>query len=423
MLTSADSFSISALVPFPLPVPVLIFRIAPWLCFLCFLARVSPVDAARVKWEVSGSGFEDHPSLPELKRHAGEAASEALGRLHVELGIEKGSLPIRWLLDCNDATGNERSPRFFQLGSTSFVEGSVLVRLPVKKYLYAPESVRQVATHEAVHAALASARGSRRRYQAVPYWFREGMALLFSGEGDIVLSERIAYTVYEGRPSTSFLKGLPPPGFQGGATFGFSVSPAEGYLATLWIRERIGAVGFRALCSQVAKGGELDSLLAVLLGSSHEALRAEALRDARTKITETLPPGRERAFQEALAARSRGAGQEAARVLSEILGQERRGQDRRRPLAGTVHYLLARQALDDGHKPEARRHLEDLLELPGTLWRPETLVLLGELLWSAGKKEEAQLRWQEVLVVFGEDRVPAERARGNLARRNRTLER
>ena len=116
-----------------------IFRQAPsrllFPSLLCFLAAGSPVEAARVKWEVSGSGFEGHPSLPELRRQAGDAASEALGRLRVELGIVTGSLPIRWLLDASETPRSERSPRFFQLGSTSFTEGAVLVRLPVGEVL------------------------------------------------------------------------------------------------------------------------------------------------------------------------------------------------------------------------------------------------------------------------------------------------
>jgi hypothetical protein len=352
--------------------------------------------------------------LPELRHHAGEAAREALGRLHVELGIETGSLQIRWLLDGSETVGNEGSPQFFQLGSTSFAQGCVLVRLPVGKYLYAPESVRPVAMHEAVHAALASALGSRLRYQAVPQWFREGVALLFSGEGEIVLSERIAYTVYQGWPAASFLQGLPPQRRQRGVAVQVFVPPAEGYAATLWIRERMGAVGFRALCSEVAKGRELDSILPVFLGCSHEALRAQALHDARTRVAEILPPGRERAFKTALAARSRGAAQEAARALSEILSQDARGS-----LAATIHYLLAQKTPEKEPDSGPRRHLEDLLELPGTLWRPEALVLLGELLWRAGEKQEARRRWQEVVEVFPEDTVPAERARGNLARRNR----
>ena len=395
-----------------------IFRQAPsrllFPSLLCFLAAGSPVEAARVKWEVSGSGFEGHPSLPELRRQAGDAASEALGRLRVELGIVTGSLPIRWLLDASETPRSERSPRFFQLGSTSFTEGAVLVRLPVGKYLHAPESVRQVATHEAAHAALASALGSRWRYEAVPYWFREGMALFFSGEGELVLSERIAYTVYKGRLASSFLKGLASPGVQKGDVSRFSVSPAEGYLAFLWIRERVGEVGSRALCSQVARGGEVESLLATFLGRSQEELRAEALLAARAKITEVLPQGRERAFKAALARRGRGAGQEVAQAFSEILAQDPRG-----PLASTVLYLLAQQATGGGGDGQAaREHLEGLLELPGSLWRPEALVLLGEVLWRAGKREEAKRRWHEVLEVFGEDRGPAERARGNLRRGN-----
>ena len=138
-------------------------------------------------WQLTGKGYESDARLPALLARANEALGRALERVQGELGWKARQPPIRWAFDVSlppeptDATpGGEK--KFFDAGSTAFLrEGFVQVTLPGRKYLQHPEGVDHVIEHEAVHAVLASCLGTRERYSAVPRWFREGIALFFSG--------------------------------------------------------------------------------------------------------------------------------------------------------------------------------------------------------------------------------------------------
>src|SRR6185503_14901883 len=96
-----------------------------------------------------------------------------------------------------------------------------------RKYLRAPESALSVIRHEAAHAALASALGSADLYRAVPRWFREGLAIVFSGEGELATAEAVALAVYEDRGASSFLLGIDSA----------QVSHAECHLAVAFLEE------------------------------------------------------------------------------------------------------------------------------------------------------------------------------------------
>ncbi|HVR75743.1 MAG TPA: hypothetical protein VMT52_15515 [Planctomycetota bacterium] len=384
---------------------------AVWL--LCLSAAASSVE-----WELVGQGHEAHPALPALLRAAGEAAEESLARIREELGLVPAKAPILWVLDVTDVARPARQGEPFKLGRTRFVNGSAVLSIPARKYLREPPSVRSVIAHEAVHAALMSALGSPELYEAVPAWFREGMAVHFAGEGDLLVREAVVASLLEDQPADAFLTGLPPMDFARGTAprggRGAEVSYAEAYLASSYIHETLGASGWKVLVSRAASGQSLVPLLESLLGSTREALRAGALRHARQRVGDLLPAALGERFRESIRADKRGEGEGARAAWERILEEDSSG-----PLASTVRYFLARSALKELGSPAARlaarRHLEGLLSERGSLWRPEGLVLLGECLESEGDTPRAREAWLEVLEVFGEDSGPAARAREALA--------
>jgi TolA-binding protein len=128
------------------------------------------------------------------------------------------------------------------------------------------------------------------------------------------------------------------------------------------------------------------------------------------RIADEVPPAVERRFRDSLDRYRSGDRALARTTWADLLEGAPRGA-----LAETLRYLLARDLFRNPEGPGSLRsaegHLRHMLESPSVLWRPEALVLLGEILQGRGASEEARGLWAEVLEGFGEDSGPAGRAR------------
>jgi hypothetical protein len=380
------------------------------------------------------------PRLSVLLEELEEAKVDGFARARGEFALPPARLPVRWVLDLSPPPAppppSERAgalavdPESIEAGRTSFKPGALVVTIPARKYLAAPQAARRVIAHEAAHAAIASALGTPERYSLLPRWFREGVALGFAGEGDARLDDRIAWTVFVEEPADAFLCGLPPPG--AGLPGAGEPSYAEAWLGVRRLEERVGPAGTRSLILAALRGDDFVHSLEDLLGVSFDTFRADALRHARRRVRELLPAAREEAFRESLRLR-------AVRPSEAVCAWRRLlEEDARCPLAGTLRYLLARALLRDvaaeGAPGEAlppladpadprleaaRRDLEALLAADRALWRAEALVLLGECHALRGASEAARGLWEEAIERFGEDDLPASRARRLLDRPGR----
>ena len=311
------------------------------------------------------------PRLPALLKVASAAREQALQRLQKEWGLVPGTTPIHWRWD-TAAVASGPSPakvgrsRFgeqpeFELGRTYFEDGVVNVQLPARKFLARPRTVAAVVFHECLHAVHASHTRTRERYEATPRWLREGVALFFSGEGEERVNERIAYTAYGAADARSFVKGVDS----------VDVSRAEAYLAVAWLEAKLGRERFVLLVRKIVTGEKAVRAVAELCGIPLSALRERMQRAARATVRDLLPRHREERFRE-LVTRLRTEPETITEKLEILLAENTDG-----PLAGTVRYLLAREALREAQRspvearalPTARAHLEALRGDPGTLWR------------------------------------------------------
>lgn len=372
-----------------------------------------PAGAAE-GWTISGCGFGDSEFLPALRESAETARSEALSRLRVRLGLEPGSVPVEWVLDATlsgqrlleGSSGADTGTRYFEAGRTDFRGEGVRVLIPVRRYLTRLEELRVVVAHEAAHGVLASALGTEERYRNVPRWFREGLALWFSGEGEVRVAERLASVLVAGGGSCSFLRGLAP---------GRGSTPEEGYLALCWIESRVGDDGLARICRGVARGSPVEEQIREVLGDGGASFRARALAHARRTIRERCPPEMERRFLDSLRRYREGETESVLPVWKELLEERPDG-----PLRDTLEYLLGKEILAGAESPKdvekARWHLERVRRSPGDLWRPEALLLLGEALERQGRRTAAQSLWEEVVRAHPEDRAVAAKARENLKR-------
>jgi len=374
---------------------------------LCVFAASGGLDSTRPEcpWRTRGSGFEKDSRLSSLIGHCKAAAPRAVGRVEEELGIRPGRLEIQWVLDVSlPAPSAPGKP--FEAGRTLFAGDSVEVILPARKYLSDPSRLESVLAHEATHAVLASAIGSRQAYEAVPRWAREGLALLVGQDGEVSLREAAAYAVYRGEPAASFIRGLSSPD----ATY------AECFAAACELRDRLGAEGMKAFSRDLAGGSGIERLLERHLGLKLERFALAARERARKRVSELIPGPAEEAFRSALEARSRGAMLEAREALEALLVRDPRGA-----LAPTARFVLAKELLVSAPAVEsagkARGHLLRLLELPGDAWRPEALLLLGAAEETLGRQADAHRSWEQVLEVFGEDAEASNEARRKLEAR------
>ena len=388
-------------------VPVVLYSL------LSLAAPAAPPQQHFSPWEVGEGVFARDPRMPALIEAASQAREQALLRLDKEWGPAPGATPIRWIWDTaavepGARAANAEPLQEFELGRTYFDHGTVVVSVPARKFLSRPRSVRGVIQHELFHAVHGSHAGSRERYEAAPRWFREGAALLFSGEGAERVRERVAYTVFEGADAISFLKGV---SLQPGSSE--TVSHAEAYLAVRWLRQELGHGNYSVLVRKVIGGENLARMVRELLGLGTSSASMEMRRAARMRIRQLLPPSRQKRCQLLFAKLEDGA----ANVTWEL--EVLLAEDESRPLASTLRYLLAKEALRRAGNPRyvaaARGHLEALRSAPGTLWRPEALVLLGQCYLREGRRAAARRSWLEVIEVFGEDRAASSQARRLLA--------
>jgi len=371
-------------------------------------------------------------------RKAVEAAThEASLRLRAEVGFgARPRLRIAWILDASGGAAAASAPEsraaFFRAGHTRFGSGRVEVVLPAHRYLRLPETARSVVAHESAHAFLAADLGDPARYDAVPLWFREGLALWFSGEGRQRLDDRIAFTTFSKRPAPGFLVGTVrgDPGSTSRLATDKDVTPAEAYLVFEHLRERVGASGVRAIVERILQGLPFDASLESVVAADATAFASTALEAGRRVVRKRLTPAREAVFHESLQRRVRGGEaaegpDSAAATWRRLLESEPRG-----PLRTTLQYLLARHGvtrlrrgeLQRTARAELLRDLEALAAVPESLWRPEVLLLLGEVRLAearghpSGETRGASACWLEALEVYPEDGPVASRARLLLSR-------
>lgn len=385
--------------------------VAAFATALAAQSRRDPASGAVTPWEIAEGPYAGDPRMPALVRAASGARREALDRLRAEWGLSPGPSPIRWTLDTRaalpgrsasgDSLPRSEMPLDFELGRTWFEGGTVHVSVPARRFLWRPGLVSPVVRHECVHAVHASRAKTRARYESTPRWLREGIALLFSGEGRERVMERLAYTVYGGAPATSFLTGI----------HAAEVTQAEAYLAAEWLRARLGE-RFPLLVRRIASGEPARRAVAEVSGIESSALADRAKEAARDVLRELLPESRARRFRSLL--RESRAGRKVSPQLEVLLAEDEDG-----PLAGTIRYLLAREALRGEKSPRAvagaTRHLEVLRAGRWNLWRAEALVLVGQCYLIEGRRDAARRAWTEVTEVFGEDRDVADQARRLLA--------
>ena len=362
-------------------------------------------------WEVPRSGEPGDPRLPALLDVLEKAAPIALRGLEERLGISPGRPRIRWRLELGaPERGREsRAGGDIEAGRTVFEGDAVVVALPGRKYLHRPGWAAPVALHEATHAVMASAAGSPRTYESIAGWFREGIALWFSGEGPARVREAIAWSVFQGHRSDAFLGSIDLSAAQGPSRVTAALA-AEAFLLVTWLEGELGLDGLRAIVREAVRGRPVAELLETALKSPPHRLREKALSRSRTEIARLIDRETEDLFARALALRTRGD-PEASRIWADLLAGDPRG-----PLAGTLLYLLGRSALEEANPSGARSYLEAALDLPDGLWRPECLVLLGECLHAAGDRRAAERLWMDVDRGWSEDAASAARARANLSR-------
>jgi len=360
-------------------------------------------DEAGARVETRRAAGEDRRRLA-LEAFVRDTAASALAEVRAKYRLPS-QLGVLWVLDAAAASSGVRTEAY-ELGSTAVEKGEAVVTLPARKYLRAPESALSVIRHEAAHAALASALGSADLYRAVPRWFREGLAIVFSGEGELATAEAVALAVYEDRGASSFLRGIDSA----------QVSHAECYLAVAFLEERVGQDGFERIVAEVARGGDLAAAIEKLLGDRPDALAARALESARRRVSTLCPEARERRSRAALRLAASGDPASLARTAPEL--ELLLAEDPAGPISGTCRYFLAKAVVEgrkDSWAVRALPALERISRSGGALWRAEALVLEGECLAELGRVAEARERWGEVEEVFGEDSRPVDRARRNLA--------
>ena len=215
------------------------------------------VESPRVAWIVRPGELDRDPRLPKLLQILSSARREALARLSDDWGLRPGILPVHWILETSrPSLDAERDPATVHepaggltLGRTTFSPSAraVEVSIPARKFLRDPVRARSVVLHEAVHAVHASRAGSPKSYDGTPRWFREGLALMISGEGRLRVRERAAYTLFEGQVIDGFLRGLP-------ADAQAHMSYAEAFLGVDSLREQVGEARFRGFVQRILSG-------------------------------------------------------------------------------------------------------------------------------------------------------------------------
>lgn len=377
-----------------------------------FAALLVPAALLASPWEVESDALEGDPRLPALRAVVEGARQKALRRLRSLFELEPGPAPVRWILGGSLPTrraGSASSVSHFEAGWSAFRDGEVSVFLPAYRYLARPQKACPVIHHEATHALLASRLGSRARYEKVPAWFREGLALHVAGEGEARVEGRIALSLVDGKPAGSFLKGLRDTRNLRGPT---APSPAESYLAVRWLARAVGRPGFRVLVRRLAAGEDLSTLLTKACGQPEEQLRRMLDLENRAYVQSLVRPEELGWFRSALGLLQAGdtvAARSAAKarpLLEKVLRSPQVG-----PLRETARYYVARALEVEGLHGKAMAYLEEIVDNDvESLWEPEALWLLGLCRREGGDPSGARRLWEEVVERFPEDREVVSRA-------------
>ena len=350
--------------------------------YCCLLAQ------ADGGWELSGKTGGSETRLDALLRELSTSRKLALEKTRTRLELTPGKLSIRWAVQLR-RSGEGLAAVKAEAGWTEVGKKEVVVTIPAWRYLAFPAKVRRVVVHEAVHAVMASRMGTAEAYLAVPAWFREGTALLVSGEGPERVDDRISATLLKGGSSADFLAGVT----------GGQVYPAEGYLSVLWIEQRLGTSGFREFLSRLAEGGVFKTELEKLTGLRLPGLEKAMLRDAVRRISRRISSPSERLFKLALRQAQDGHYDRSHESLS-ALG----GSGESLAVRDSALFLHARMLVEEGRYLEAAGQLEGLLrkgyEVP---WEPEIFEQLGRCRAGMGKLREAMLIWKMVAERFPHD--------------------
>jgi hypothetical protein len=259
-----------------------------------------------------------------------------------------------------------------------------------------------VVVHEAAHAALAARLGSRERYLSVPAWFREGLALAASGEGEDRVAAREIAEVVEPRG-----RGAP-------AASGRAVSrlahDAVGFERVRALRAALGADAWRAVLAALERGEDLRKLLT----ERYSGVLAERI----PRIEAQHRPVRERMradlaqLREGLGLLSSGDLAAAEACFERVL----RDNGGPRVVGETARLFAARTAARAGDPARALELLSGLWEEPVEgLWEAESLALGAESARLTGRPELAQALARECLERFAEDRDSAAAARAVLS--------
>jgi hypothetical protein len=304
----------------------------------------------------------------------------------------------------------------FALGRTTFEGQAVKVTLMARRFLRDHGAAAVVVAHESAHAVLASALRSKARYEAVPAWFREGLAVSFAGEGEALVAEAMVHELLGKRRAQGFLVGLPAAASPGEtAPRAARVKLAESWLAVRELEARLGGGWARLLLELLLQGESLDRAIEARTGLTYDRFRAVAAGAAKRELARRLPREDEEAFVRILEARERADTIRVVEQSEALLARSPAG-----PLAGTLAYFLARAEIDAAGPaapvPRAQARLEALVRQPLTAWRAEALVLLGESRLRAGEPAAARECFEEVLEAYAEDRGPAGRAQVGLER-------
>ncbi|MBN1441560.1 MAG: hypothetical protein JXA90_02575, partial [Planctomycetes bacterium] len=391
-------------------------RAGPW--GLVLLLALLALPAARgTAAEAGGDGeiavaeeLRGDPRVGDLAARIGAAWIEAHRSLRSRFGLRPGRLPVAWRITGRlpAPPGDAGDAGRFAAGRIRFEGDRVLVEIPGPRYLARPSRAGAVVLHEAAHALLASRRGSRRRYEEIPPWFREGLALLASREGDSRLHARIAVTVLAGRPPASFLRGL---GAESGGGRARRPSPAESYLAVDLLALALGESRFGVLVERLAEREDLERLLGEEWRGGAAGFRRDFAAAAVGRVDALAPPGAIDDLRRAVRLLEAGEPAEARVRLGRLIDGESAPA-----LTATARYFRARSLLEEGRPGDAAGDLEALLAPPVEgLWEPEGLIALGRCLAARGRRDEAARLWEEVCERFAEDLQSVARARALLS--------
>ena len=350
--------------------------------YCCLLAQ------ADGGWELPGKTGGSEARLDALVRELSASRKLALEKTRTRLEMAPGKLPIRWVVQSR-RSGEGLAAVKAEAGWTEVGKTEVVVTIPAWRYLAFPAKVRRVVVHEAVHAVMASRMGTAEAYRAVPAWFREGTALLVSGEGPERVDDRISATLLKGGSSADFLAGVT----------GRQVYPAEGYLSVLWIEQRLGTSGLQELLSRLAEGGVFKTELEKLTGLRLAGLEKAMLQGSVGRISRRISSPSERLFKDALRQAQEGHYERSRESLG-ALGGIGEGLAVRE----SAIFLHARTLVEEERYSEAAGQLESLLrkgyEVP---WEPEIFEQLGRCRAGMGKPREAALIWKMVAERFPHD--------------------